>query len=108
MNAEEMKQRATIEYAVREMNNVIQSARKEKTNIRTSMSYCYSMKLFETDDLDCLDIMNGMMEVSINKPVALDYCDKIGFYSDDDPCTYVKLDVETVLGWLEQIQKEED
>lgn len=107
MNAEKMKQKATIEYAVREMNNIIQSARKEKTNIETSRSYMYSMKLYETDTLDCLDIRNGTMEISINKPIALDYVDTIGFYSDDDPCTYVKLDVETVLGWLEQIQTDD-
>lgn len=105
MNAEKMRKKAIIEYAVRELNNIIISARTEKMNLSTSKSYMYSMQLYETDKLDAISILNGKMEVVISTPFAIDMVNHVGIASDKDPASYVAIDIDTVLGWLEQIQK---
>lgn len=106
MNAEKIKKTAIIEYAVRELNNIIDSARAEKIHVNTSRSYMYAMELYETDTLDAMSIKSGTMEIVINKPFAVAYPNTIGIADNESAGSYVELDIETVLGWLEQLQKD--
>ena len=100
MNMEDMKKEAEMQYAIREFNNAIQSAKASNTDLQTSRTLVNSMHYMP--GCDTIVIHSAGMDCYIQNPIASEN----GWHISIGHGNFAIVKPETVLGWLEQLQKD--
>lgn len=105
MKQEEINEKAVKEYAVKELNNLINACNVSEENIYTSRSYVNAMEYYAKTKR--LVVISCGMRAKIEYPVcvALDDMDGVSIFGKST-LSCIEIDTQTVIRWLSELSEQ--